>query len=120
MRFEDDGDFVFLEDMLTRIKRKAASSDSMFFDSALTIERILLYMRDGEEVKAEQTETEAKKKRPAEHVSIQHGCPKHPKYGAVRAPRTDCETCWKAYKAYHPTAYDQARRKFEYHRRETG
>ena len=39
-------------------------------------------------------------------------CDNHPKYGAQRAPRTDCENCWNAYKNLNPTKYQLAYRKF--------
>ena len=40
-------------------------------------------------------------------------CKEHPTYGAKRAPRTDCKTCWEAYKRLNPTLWAPARRKFE-------
>lgn len=39
-------------------------------------------------------------------------CDEHTKYGAQRAPRTDCEACWNAYKRLNPTRYAMAHRKF--------
>lgn len=29
-------------------------------------------------------------------------CKKHPKYGAIRRPRTACEVCWRMYIEGHP------------------
>jgi len=40
-------------------------------------------------------------------------CPDHPKNEFKRAPRTDCEGCWAAYKRLHPMEYDINRAKFE-------
>jgi len=28
-------------------------------------------------------------------------CDKHPNYGGIRKPRSDCETCWETYNAKH-------------------
>ncbi len=40
-------------------------------------------------------------------------CTVHPTYGAVRRPRTDCDSCWLAYKRRHPMDYPAVRRDFE-------
>lgn len=40
-------------------------------------------------------------------------CSNHPNYGAKRAPRTDCDVCWKAYKKFNPLSYDGARKAFK-------
>lgn len=39
-----------------------------------------------------------KKQEPKDTVA----CSKHPSYGVIRAPRSDCKTCWSAYKKKHP------------------
>lgn len=40
-------------------------------------------------------------------------CATHPKNAIQRAPRTDCEGCWSAYKRLHPLEYEKSRRNFE-------
>lgn len=40
-------------------------------------------------------------------------CAKHPLYGGVRVPRTDCERCWEIYRSLHPMEYAQKRRAYE-------
>lgn len=45
-------------------------------------------------------------------------CSEHPKYGALRAPRTDCEGCWQAFERYAGAARSkQARTKFDRQRK---
>ena len=39
-------------------------------------------------------------------------CEDHPTFRAMRAPRTDCKTCWAAYKRLNPTKWANAHRKF--------
>lgn len=39
-------------------------------------------------------------------------CEAHPHFGAKRSPRTDCATCWEAYKKMNPMRYAAAYRKF--------
>jgi hypothetical protein len=46
-------------------------------------------------------------------VKMKHGCEDHPTYKAARRPRTGCESCWQAFRSYHPERYEQARRDFE-------
>lgn len=119
VQFEDDGDFTYLEEMLQRIKRKATSADSRFFEEALVIDRILGYFGSATHHETEPTPEPTKKRTRAPKgtaaPAIQHGCPTHPKYGAARPPRTTCEGCWKAYETYNPANYPIARRRFDYH-----
>lgn len=54
----------------------------------------------------------SKKKAPrSTPTRMKEGCKEHPNYGAQRPPRTGCEGCWAAYKAYNPLKYPAAWRK---------
>lgn len=37
-----------------------------------------------------------------EQVAQRVGCIEHPKYTAMRRPRTDCKGCWNMYSTAHP------------------
>lgn len=52
-----------------------------------------------------------KKREPSTKTALRDGCKTHPNYGAQRPPRTGCEGCWAAYKAYNPLKYPAAWRK---------
>lgn len=67
-----------------------------------------------EDVKPKATKKSTKKKaEPKEPDYVPNLCPTHPKKEILRAPRTDCDGCWDAYKRLHPMEYDNARRNFE-------
>lgn len=52
------------------------------------------------------------KKLEPEITKLPSYCNEHVKYTAQRAPRTDCESCWDAYKRLNPTRWAIAHRKF--------
>lgn len=60
-------------------------------------------------------EKKPRAKRGERLATLPNLCSEHPAYGAKRAPRTNCEGCWKAYEKYvDPAVVEKAKRKLGY------
>lgn len=65
-------------------------------------------LRDGHEGKHQNadgyefTRVWDRKNEQNDEIAALHECDKHPRYRAIRKPRTACEGCWRCYVLVHP------------------
>lgn len=107
---------TWMQNAIGRILAKVQADPTLVSDDVKTLMDLDESLDKAEVIKSSEESSEPKKKpSKTKAASVNYNyCPTCPKYGAKRAPRTDCEGCWKAYKELNPMQYEAARRAFEY------
>jgi hypothetical protein len=97
---ENEDDFKLLKRYIEQWAVRARENVGAYTEYVEPFERLLNNFEDAVVLKnpSEKIEVPAEKQ-PAHKWNY---CPDHPTYGAIRSPRTDCETCWRAYKKMNP------------------
>lgn len=119
---ENDQDFMFLANMFDRAIHKIKTEVSKFdLEQAERIIRIHDSIHSAEEDFSEESENNAEQNSVVQTKSSKarapkmklNLCPEHPYYGANRAPKHHCESCWNAFKDLNPLSYEKKRRDFD-------
>lgn len=122
IRIEREIDLIWLQRILDNSVAKLKQGTSMLEAASENIVRVHESVMNA--VPAGQAKVlgiteefaEEDKKKKTTHVKERYKynhCPAHPYSQIVKAPASDCDTCWAAYKKLHPEKYDNARRNFE-------
>lgn len=130
--FEDDDISWLLATMHKARRQIMANASAYSLELGQTVERIARELEAGgvatatsdpeaevavATTKSAPVKKQRKPRQPRDIIPRQHQCTEHPHYGAVRAPRTDCQGCWNFFQHLNPTRYTLARRKFELNQR---
>ena len=105
-----------LEDLKIEVDLQSASSSKL--DSAAKAETIKSPAKS--KTASEKPSLNKRTRRSKEEMQMvrsQAKCNTHVTYTASRAPRTDCDECWKAYKKFHPLEYNRAKERFQRNQR---
>ncbi len=120
IKIETKEQFDYLKRIVDNSKRMMHNNTSAYVEYLDMIDALALTFEEAiveKPPKVEIIETPKKKKTTSRKVStvakLPVFCEDHPTYGAKRAPRTACETCWSAYERLNPAQFPAARRKFE-------
>lgn len=106
----EESDFLVLSSLFKKSYERISKGTSSLPDELTNAVPRIVEALDSSEVCEEVHEISEQPKKSVIKANI---CSDHPLYGAKRPPRTDCNTCWSAYKRFNPLSYDKARRAFK-------
>lgn len=99
---------LLIENRLVAMKQNI----SAYVERVIQFEGILEELEKAEHIKDPKPQSLKPKQAKAKAIAF-NLCPEHKMYGAKKRPRTDCETCWKAYEKLNGRdATNRARRDF--------
>lgn len=113
---DNEEDYRWLNNLLSNGREKVKRNPSKFMlEAAQTIQRLANSIESADVIEIVEDVPEPPKKPRAAKGDVfkPNLCKEHPTNTMQRAPRTDCDGCWKAYKKLNPTRYHLARSNFE-------
>ena len=101
---ENTEDLKLLKQMFSNAMKKIDNGTWLHEDNIESIQRLHAGIEAATAHKARTPTTEA--------MPVPNLCKEHTKYEAMRPPRTDCKSCWAAYKKLNPLKYTTARKRY--------